>query len=505
MKKLLEIRTYLHENLGLHYNDNQEKELYKKLSVASKGFNFDDTDNFIDWIITQKLSKNKIEKLASFLTIGETYFFREKKTLDYLEKVYLPELIKKRTGINQKLKIWIAGCSSGEEPYTLAIILSRIVPDIERWDIKIMATDINPSFIKKAKAGIYTKWSFRGLSESIKSRYFEKLDKGQYRINESIRKMVNFSFINIATDLYPAPNNKTENVDVILCRNVLIYFSAKGIEKVTSKFYKSLVEKGVLVVSLVEVSTLICNKFNAISYNGATIYKKEKRTATVRDIEIKSTKLPANIDNLSKLDSKLPQYKKTALKKIQEPELVESVSIVTQKQATVIKIKEQIVIPSYKEIFILFKNGRFEEVEKHIENVLNSNRIEKTAYIILLAQIKVNTGNNEIAEKLCLDAIKLDKINIEAHYLLATIYSEQERMSDAIKSLQKTLFLDPNFVLGHFLLANIYLNNGDKSVSCKHFENAIKSLKKYNKNEIINEFDGLTVQNLTKMIESMKC
>jgi len=99
----------------------------------------------------------------------------------------------------------------------------------------------------------------------------------------------------------------------------------------------------------------------------------------------------------------------------------------------------------------------------------------------------------------------LDKINVDAHYLLATIYSEQGKMTEAINSLQKTLFLNHDFVLGHFLLANIHLNNGDKSVSCKHFGNALKSLKKYNQNDIVNEFDGLTAIRLTKMIESMNC
>ena len=505
MKNLLEIRTYLHNNLGLHYSDNQEKELYKKLTTASKGFNFDDTDVFIDWLITQDLKKSKVEKLASFLTIGETYFFREKKTLNYLEHEYLPELIKKRTGVNQYLKIWIAGCASGEEPYTLAIILSRIIPDLKDWNITIMATDINPNFIKKAKIGIYTKWSFRGLSETVKSQYFKKLDKGQYKIKESIKKMVKFSFLNIATDIYPSPDNNTENIDVILCRNVLIYFSPKGIEKVSNNFYKSLVKQGVLVVSLVEVSTLICNKFNALSYKGVTIYKKGASPSVVQKKLVNTNKSITNENNQLKLDNKLLQYKKTALKNAQARNLVQPKANNTKKQPSTKKVEVQTSALSYKEILSLFKAGLFNEVEEQIKTVLLNKQTDKIAYIVLLARINIQKVNYEQAEKLCLEAIKIDRINIEAHYLLATIFSEQGKMNEAIISLQKTLFLNPDFALGHFLLANIHLNNGDKSVSCKHLDNALKSLKKYNQNEIVDELDGLTAGKLSKMIERMKC
>jgi chemotaxis protein methyltransferase CheR len=277
--KLTELRNYLLNKLGLTFSDNQEKELFNKIKAASKSFNFDNTDNFINWLINQELDTEQTKKLASFLTIGETYFFREKKALDYLEFEYLPDLINKRRGHKQCLKIWSAGCASGEEPYSVAILLKRILPDIKNWDITILATDINPEFIKKAQKGVYTKWSFRGISESFKTMNFEKLENDKYRIKSSIKKMVDFSFVNLASDSYPSTTNNTNEIDIILCRNVLIYFSIKGIKSVTSKFYNSLNDNGVLLVSPVESSNLISSKFHQFLNNGISVYLKDAEAA----------------------------------------------------------------------------------------------------------------------------------------------------------------------------------------------------------------------------------
>ena len=260
--KLTHIRKKLLNQLGLNYTKNQEKELYRKLTDASAAFDYKNVDNFIQWLTNQELDKSQIKKLATFLTIGETYFFRERKALEYLEFDYLPKIINERKSSSKKIKIWSAACSTGEEPYSIAILLKRVIPDIEQWDIKIMASDINPTFLKKAKEGIYSKWSFRGNSEGFVFNNFKKIDNNRFQIKEDIKRMVTFSHINLASDSYPSTNNEIEDLDIILCRNVMIYFSPKGIRSVTTKLYKSLKKDGVLLVSPVEVSNLICDKFN---------------------------------------------------------------------------------------------------------------------------------------------------------------------------------------------------------------------------------------------------
>ncbi len=269
-----EIREFLLTKLGLAFAENREKELYQKLSKASKNFNFTDTDDFIDWLKNQPLNDKQIQLLASSLTVGETYFFREKKALDYLEFDYLPELIRQRKGKTQQLKIWSAGCATGEEPYSIAILLQRIIPDFKNWDITIHATDINPDFLNKGQKGVYSRWSFRKTPESFKTRYFKELDKNYFQINDSAKSLVTFFYLNLASDIYPSLQNNISNYDVILCRNVLIYFSSEGIKLVASKLYEALKNQGVLLVSPVETSSLLSSQFMPFLYKGYTLFKK---------------------------------------------------------------------------------------------------------------------------------------------------------------------------------------------------------------------------------------
>jgi len=504
MQELNEIKNYLLTNLGLNFNDNQEKELYRKLSNASVGFNFDSTEEFIDWILSQSLNTEQIEKLASFLTIGETYFFREKKALDYLEFEYLPRLIKTRNGNNNQLKIWSAGCASGEEPYSIAILLKRVIPDIKNWDITILATDVNSAFLEKARRGVYTKWSFRGIPESFKTKYFRKVDKNQYQINNVIKKMVTFSYLNLAIDSYPSTTNNTNAFDIILCRNVLIYFSEDGIKDVTSKFSDSLKKGGVLITSPVEVSPLISQKFNRLTYNGITIFKKGPKVESRKKQTVITKKQPKQLGNYKTDTIETSDLQKNNVTKtIISP----SINLLPKKiKQDTIPQKTTTKVPSvaevdYQEVLNLYKAGAFDDVEKLIEPIIIGNQKDKITYMLLLARIKANKGRLIESEKLCMKAINLDKINVEAHYLMAVVLSEQGKINEAKKSLNKTIFLNPDFALGHFMLGNLVLGNGTKSESKKHFDNAIISLNKLQVEELIAESDGLT--GLLSIIKSM--
>lgn len=506
MSKLTILRNYLLTNLGLNYSKNQEKDLYNKIGSAAKGFNFDKTDNFINWLINQTLDSEQIEKLAVFLTIGETYFCREKKALDYLEFTYLPDLINKRRGKDQQLKIWSAGCASGEEPYSVAIMLKRVIPDIKNWKITILATDINSAFIKKAKKGVYTKWSFRKLPESFKTRHFKKIEKEKYSINQYIKKMVTFSYLNLATDPYPSLINETNAFDIILCRNVLIYFSNKGIKTVTSKFYNSLINNGVLLVSPVESSNLISSKFYNLIFNGITVYIKDPEAATKQldnTFQYPATQYVKKPKFEFPVNHGLYQTKKQESKTLATfaPKLTEIPLPISPKE--IVTKKKAVESPDYKRTLELYKAGSFDEAEELTENVIYSNFKNKNPYILLLARIKANKGQLDESEKLCLEAISIDKVNAEAHYLHATILSEQGKVNEAINALNRTLFLDPDFALGHFLLGNISSNIGKKAEGKKHFNNALKSLAKLKHDEILAETDGLTVGSLSELINSV--
>ena len=498
---ITKLRKYLSDYLGLDYSKSRDKELYKKIGAAAEGFSFDNTDNFINWLITQNLNPEETQKLATFLTIGETYFLREKKALDYFEFHFLPELIKKRKGKNQKIKIWSAGCASGEEPYTIAIILKRVIPDIKNWDITIMATDINSAFLEKAKKGVYSKWSFRNAPQSFKGQYFKEIEKNKYQIIPSIKKMVKFSYLNLASDSYPSIKNNSTDVNVIFCRNVLIYFSAEGILNVTSKFFKSLSKGGIMLLSPVETSNLVSSEFGRNFHEGTTVYSKNSKKQALQNKKTSIKASPNYLDiQLFKKEIKTKQAliktSKTLATKKQSPDLIIPPLKPFQKKT---KTEDK----DFQKALEFYKSGLLNDAEKTISKSIENNHENTKPLMLLMAKIKASQGQLEESEQWCLQAINIDKIDAEAHYLLATILSEQGKESEAIDSLNKTLFLDPNFALGHFMLGNISLNNSKLNGSNKHFKNALKSIAGLEENEILAESDGLTVGRLSQIINSI--
>lgn len=159
--KLHEISTRIAEILGLDFPKNRWADLERGVLSAAKELGLGDSiDNLAIWLAGRNLDPKQLDVLASHLTVGETYFFREKLSLDVFQTQIIPELLAERFGKDQHINIWSAGCCSGEEPYTLAMLLLETIPDLPKWNISILATDLNPRFLKKAKEGIYSSWSY---------------------------------------------------------------------------------------------------------------------------------------------------------------------------------------------------------------------------------------------------------------------------------------------------------------------------------------------------------
>ena len=199
-----QLSEFLASTMGLHFPPERWPDLRRGITEAAMEFGFDNVVACADWLLSAPLTKTQIEVLASHLTIGETYFFRETKTLDVLANRRFPELIRLRRGGEQRLRLWSAACCSGEEAYSLAILLRQVLPDIADWQVTILATDINPRFLQKAVAGAYGEWSFRGTPAGFKERYFNRSEDGRFVVAPEIRQMVAFEYLNLVEDVYPA-------------------------------------------------------------------------------------------------------------------------------------------------------------------------------------------------------------------------------------------------------------------------------------------------------------
>ncbi len=482
---LFELRKYLLTHLGLNFSEKQERELIQRIEPAAKEFEFKDTFKFVEWLLKNKATNKQIEVLASYLTIGETYFLRVQKSFEFLERIFIPNLLQNKGRDGKQLRIWSAGCASGEEPYTIAITLLRTIPNIKDWNITILATDINPVLLKKAEKGIYSKWSFRNNPGWFFSGYFKKVGDSRYQILPKVKNMVTFAPLNLVKDMYPSLINNTNAMDIIFCRNVMIYFSQTGIKEVVNRLYKSLLPGGILIVSPVETSNVLSKKFSKIDYCGQTIYQKE----IIEQVKVKT------------YNRFVPEFSHT-------DEIVKD----TANKNAVIKdnIPEKLPIDNrikqvsnYEQAVALFKQGLFEQAEKLLTSLLIHDKKNQKQIVTLLAKTKANIGKLDEARLLCERGLALDKSDYSLYYLIATILQEQGNDEEAISSLKKAIYIDHNFALAHFLLGNINVKKGHNSTGKKYFNNAIKILSHYNPDEIVPESDGLTVGRFTEIISAI--
>lgn len=482
--------------LGLHFPRERWRDLERGMRSAAREFGFQDIESCAQWMVSSPLTKSQLEVLASHLTVGETYFFRERRGFAALEEHVLPALLRARRNTEKRLRIWSAGCCTGEEPYSLAILLSKVIPDWKDWNITILATDINPRFLQKASAGTYSEWSFRDAPAGIKERYFTRTREGRFEILSAMKEMVTFSFLNLAEDTYPSLLNNTNAVDMIFCRNVLMYFTPERVKQCIHKLYLSLVDGGWLFVSPAEGSHILFSQFMPVNFSGVTLYRKgassELRVAS-SELQVPSSEL-----RVPSFELQVPSSKVISPRSLSQPETGNSRSATFFDEAE--KTAEVQPTP-YLQASTLYEQGRYTEATEKIVDCLTQHPDDAKA-MTLLARAYANQGKLAGALEWCERGIAADKLNAGLHYLRAAVLQEQGVLNEAMRSLKRALYLDPDFALAHFALGSLARRQGKLRESHKHFDNALALLRVCPQEEIVPESEGLTARRLMEIIAS---
>ncbi len=261
--------------LGLHYPQERWPDLERGLRGAAEELGFAGVEECARALAFAALGQRQIDALAAHLTIGETYFFRDPAVFTALRQQVFPALVREREGRAKRLRIWSAGCCTGEEPYSIAIALREALPDIDDWRVTILATDINPRFLHKAVAGIYGPWSFRGVPDEARSTWFHPRAEGRFEVVPEIREMVTFACLNLVEDVWPSLATGTNAMDLIVCRNVLMYFATERVRQVVAGFQRALVPDGRLIVSPTESSREIFAGFPPAEIPSIALFRKQ--------------------------------------------------------------------------------------------------------------------------------------------------------------------------------------------------------------------------------------
>lgn len=494
---LSRLSRFLTDQLGLWFPRERFADLRRGLFHAAQELDFTDSEGFIDWLLSSSLSRRQIDVLASQFTTGETHFFRDRNTFRVMETQIIPGLLHRARASHRHLRFWSAGCASGEEAYSIAILLHKLIPDLADWNITILASDINPVLLKKAENGVYGEWSFRETPNWVKEQYFVREQGSHYRIVPLIKKMVSFSYLNLAEDSYPSLSSNTNAMNVIFCRNVLMYFEPGRARSAIRKFYRSLVDGGFLLVSPCDASYEVFRPFAMLPYDGAIIYRKDRDRAATADHPLRRE--PAYIPESHSIDS--PVSASTSPSNI-DPAFPPQGA---EPDFPAPSLPEERTYPApendaYNRAQGLYEQGLYPEAAAILTGSASENSDSRA--MMLLARALANQGKLAEAGQWCEKAVALDKINPDLHYLLAIICHELGRTDPAIVSLKRALYLDPDFVLAHFTLANINRNAGHIKESNRYFRNALDLMETMAPDQAVPGSDGLTAGRLKEIIKS---
>src|SRR5665647_800559 len=272
---LADLSRLVGERMGVCFPPARWNDLERAFCRAAADLGFQDQKECVKWFMAAPASRQLVESLSVYLTIGETYFLREGRSFEILEQEIVPEIIHSRAGSEKRLRLWSAGCATGEEPYTLAIMLHRMGFSLRDWNISILATDINPHALRKATEGVYTEWSFRDTPAWFREKYFTMRGGGRFELIPAIKKMVKFSYLNLVEDPCPSLLTDTNAMDVIFCRNVLMYFPPERAGRAVERFRHCLVDGGWLVAGSCEASNLLFSGFKAVNFTDMTLYRRQ--------------------------------------------------------------------------------------------------------------------------------------------------------------------------------------------------------------------------------------
>ncbi len=269
--EFINLRNFIYESTGIFF---EEKKIYfikKRVEKRLIELNLDSAATYLRMLKTSRESSKELQTLTNLLTTNETYFFREYDQLAVFGEHCLTEIIEdKKKKFVRNLNIWCAGCSTGEEAYTLSIILQEMLPNLTYWNIIIYATDIDTEVLQKAKVGLYSDRSVKDVPQEYLEKYFTS-EGDEWKVSEQVKKYVKFLNINLIDDF---KMRAFKSIDFIFCRNVLIYFDEASRKRVVGNFFESLNKGGYIFLGHSESVSRISTAFTTKRKGDLIVYQK---------------------------------------------------------------------------------------------------------------------------------------------------------------------------------------------------------------------------------------
>ncbi len=398
------------------------------------------------------------DDLLMELTVGETYFFRDTGQMEFIRRNIVPE-ISARRGLTHAIRIWSAGCATGEEPYSLAMLCSE---EGLADRTHILATDISRRSLERAHKAHYGEWSLRGDGASVARKHLRR-EGDRYHVAPAIRSRVQFEYLNLALDVYPSSVTGTRDLDLILCRNVLIYFDRDTIASVARRFYESLAPGGWVVTAAGDPSLDDHAPFETTITDSGLFYRRGKTvaklSATVQSFASSSNNQSNDqSNNQSSFDN--PYINSNA----NSPASVESQPLAPVAQpVTVAPAPSRDTLATAQQALNIGEYKLAAEIAARLPDTADSVAVRVQA----LANFDLRH-----AEQVCETAAKRHALSAHLQYLHAVLLLDLNREQEAVEAARRAVYLDNSLAIAHFTLGSVMRRLGDFDGARRSFRNA---------------------------------
>lgn len=446
-----ELKSLIIARTGHFYYEDKDGLLWERVRKRLKGTGLGTCAEYLDLLNNPISGEAEWSRLEADITIGETFFFRYTEQFAALRETILPEMVSRKRG-EKRLRIWSAGCATGAEPYSLAILLSQLLGDeLAEWRLGIVGTDINETFLASARKAQYGPWALRSLSPEEKERHFIPSGRNLWQLRPEFRSLVRFDRHNILSLLEGTSPLQYSEFDLILCRNVLIYFHPDTAVRVVRSLRDCLRDEGWMLLGHAEPNPAFADFLGVVSLPGTVAYRRSLtagpsgRTAAMTPVPVAA--VPAS--RKPKPPVERPHHVPRAAQPPQKP------------------------------------SSPFEPSD-----------------LLAVIRKEADAGNLAAAGALCRQALLDHPLNPVLHFYQGVISWAMVRADEAEKAFRRGIYLDKNFVMAHYHLGLVLLADGRHGPGRRSLTNAVRAAAGLRDDQEIAEADGLTAGELRNLVRA---
>lgn len=453
------LKSLIIERTGHFYYQDKDDLLWERVRRRLKATGARNAAQFIDLLNAPGTGPAEWARLEAEITIGETFFFRYAEQFAALRETILPEIIERKRP-ERRLRIWSAGCATGAEPYSLAILVRQLLgEDLPNWRLGIIGTDINESFLETARRAQFGQWALRSLPQEERAQYFLPVGREQWQLRPEFRSLVRFEKHNLLSLLDGSSPLQFTEFDLILCRNVLIYFHPDTVNQVVGALRDCLLDDAWMLLGHAEPNPTFSTMMHAVNLPGTVAYRRREGDA-----------LPAPSPIAPSVAKDAPVWRPKLPPQARPPKVKDHSG---QKPAP----------PPFRP-----------------PAVQPATPFEGSPSLLAEVRRRADSGDLAGADAICLQALRQEPLNAALHFYHGLVSQALGRPAEAEKAFRRCLYLDKSFAMAHYHLGLLLLADGRSAPGRRTLANAARIAGAIPDDQTLPEGDGLTAGDLRRLV-----